>query len=57
MPGLGDRAFSYVGDNGPGLVVSKGDKLFTLEFNGIGSGPAEKASLLHLAQEAAARVH
>jgi len=57
IPGLGDRAFSYVGDNGPGLVVAKGDKLFTVEFNGIGSGPTEKNSLLQLAQQAVGRVH
>jgi hypothetical protein len=57
VPGLGDRAFSYLGDNGPGLVVAKGDKLVTLEFNGIGSGPAEKSSLFLLAQQALGRVH
>ena len=52
VPGLGDRAFTYVGGNGPGVVVAKGDKLFTLEFSGIGSGPAERSSLLVLAQQA-----
>src|ERR1700716_31585 len=26
------------GGNGPGAVVAKGDKLFTIEFSGIGSG-------------------
>jgi hypothetical protein len=57
LPGLGDRAFSYVGGNGPGVVVAKGDKLFTLEFSGIGSGPAETGSLLVLAQQAVGRVH
>lgn len=57
VAGLGDRAFSYVGGNGPGVVVAKGDKLFTLEFSGIGSGPAEQTSLLVLAQEAVGRVH
>ena len=56
VAGLGDRAFIYVGSNGPGVVVAKGDKLFTLEFNGIGSGPAEDSSLLTLAQQAAKRV-
>jgi hypothetical protein len=57
VSGLGDRAFSFVGGNGPGLVVAKGDKLFALEFNGLASGPAEKNSLLVLAQQAAGRVH
>ena len=57
VPGLGDRAFTYVGGNGPGIVVAKGDKLFTLEFSGIGSGPAERSSLLVLAQQAVGRVH
>jgi hypothetical protein len=56
VAGLGDRAFSFVGTNGPGLVVSKGDKLFAVEFDGIGSGPAEKSSLLVLAQQAAGRL-
>ena len=56
VPGLGDRAFTYVGANGPGVVVSKGDKLFALEFNGIGSGPTEQGSLLTLAQQAVNRV-
>jgi hypothetical protein len=57
VSGLGDRAFTYVGGNGPGVVVSKGDKLFTMEFSGIGSGTPERNSLLTLAQQAVARVH
>jgi len=57
ISGLGDRAFAYIGGNGPGIVVAKGQKLFTLEFSGIGSGDAEKSSLLVLAQQAVARVH
>jgi hypothetical protein len=57
VPGLGDRAFTYVGGNGPGVVVAKGDKLFTIEFSGIGSGPSERNSLLTLAQQAVGRVH
>ena len=57
LTGLGDRAFAYVGGNGPGVVVSKGDKLFTMEFSGIGSGTPEKNSLLVLAQQAVGRVH
>jgi hypothetical protein len=57
VPGLGDRAFTYVGGNGPGVVVSKGDKLFTMEFSGIGNGTPERNSLLILAQQAVARVH
>ena len=57
VPGLGDRAFTYVGGNGPGVVVAKGDKLFTMEFNGIGNGTLEMNSLLVLAQQAAGRVH
>jgi hypothetical protein len=56
VPGLGDRAFIYVGSNGPGVVVAKGEKLFTLEFNGVGSGPAEDSRLLTLAQQAVNRV-
>jgi hypothetical protein len=56
VPGLGDRAFIYVGGDGPGVVVAKGDKLFTLEFSGVGSGPAEKSSLLALAQQAVNRI-
>lgn len=56
VPGLGDRAFTYVGANGPGVVVVKGDKLFSLEFNGIGGGPTEQSSLLTLAQQAVNRV-
>ncbi len=56
VPGLSDRAFTYVGANGPGVAVSKGDKLFAFEFNGIGSGPTEQSSLLTLAQKAANRV-
>ena len=57
VAGVGDRAFSYVGPDGPGLVVAKGDKMFALQFSGIGSGAAEGASLLNLAQQAAGRVH
>jgi hypothetical protein len=56
VPGLGDRAFTYVGADGPGVVVAKGDKLFALEFSGIGSGAAEQSSLLALAQQAVSRV-
>ena len=47
----------YTGGNGPGVVVAKGDKLFTIEFSGIGDGPSEKSSLLLLATQAVARVH
>jgi hypothetical protein len=57
VPGVGDRAFSYVGADGPGVVVAKGDKMFALQFSGIGSGAAEGSSLLTLAQDAAGRVH
>ena len=57
VPGLGDRAFTYVGGNGPGVVVAKGDKLFTIEFSGIGNGTTEMSSLLALAQQAVGRVH
>jgi hypothetical protein len=56
VSGLGDRAFSYVGSDGPGLVVAKGDKLFVIEFGGIGSGPPEKSRLLTLAGSAVGRV-
>jgi len=56
VPGLGDRAFTYAGGNGPGVVVAKGDKLFTIEFSGIGAGPSERNSLLVLAQQAVSRV-
>lgn len=57
VSGLGDRAFTYVGGDGPGVVVAKGEKLFALEFSGIGDGPAERRSLLALAQQAVNRVH
>ena len=57
VPGLGDRAFTYVGGNGPGVVVAKGDKLFTIEFNGLGDGTSERNTLLALAQQAVGRVH
>jgi hypothetical protein len=57
VPGLGDRAFTYLGGNGPGVVVAKGDKLFTIEFSGIGNGTTETSSLLALAQQAVGRVH
>jgi len=56
VPGLGDRAFTYVGANGPGVVVAKGDKLFSLEFNGIGDGSADQNRLLTLADQAVHRV-
>jgi len=56
VPGLGDRAFIYVVGDGPGVVVAKGDKVFTVEFSGIGNGPTEKSSLLSLAQRAVKRV-
>jgi hypothetical protein len=56
VPALGDRAFMYVGANGPGVVVAKGDKVFSLEFNGIGNGSTEQSSLLTLAQQAVNRV-
>jgi hypothetical protein len=57
VAGLGDRAFTYIGGNGPGVVVTKGDKLFTIEFSGIGNGQPERDSLLVLAQQAVGRVH
>ena len=57
VPGLGDRAFTYVGGNGPGVVVVKGDKLFTIEFSGIGNGSTDMNNLLTLAQQAVGRVH
>jgi hypothetical protein len=57
VPGLGDRAFTYLGGNGPGVVVAKGDKLFTIEFSGIGNGTTEMSSLLVLAKQAVGRVH
>jgi hypothetical protein len=57
VAGLGDRAFSYVGGNGPGVVVAKGDKVFSIEFSGIGGGQTETNSLLLLAQQAVGRVH
>ena len=56
VPGLGDRAFTYVGADGPGVVVAKGDKVFALEFSGIGNGTAEQSSLLTLAHQAVNRV-
>jgi hypothetical protein len=56
VSGLGDRAFTYVGGSGPGVVVSKRDKLFTMEFSGIGNGTPEGSSLLILPQQGVARV-
>ena len=55
VPGLGDRAFTYVGASGPGVVVAKGDKLFALELNGSGRA-TEQGSLLTLAGQAVNRV-
>lgn len=57
VPGLGDRAFTYSGGNGPGIVVVKGEKAFTIEFSGFGNGDPEMSSLLTLAQQAVNRVH
>ena len=48
---------SASGGDGPGVVVAVGDKLFALEFSGMGSGPDEKTRLLTLAHQAAGRVH
>jgi hypothetical protein len=56
VPGLGDRAFVYVGGEGPGVVVAKGDRVVALEFHGIGNGPVERNSLLALVQQAVNRI-
>jgi hypothetical protein len=51
---LGDKAFTYTGQNGPGIVVLKADKVVILEFSYTNPG---KTALLTLASQAAARVH
>jgi len=51
---VGDSAFSYTGQNGPGIVVLKADKVVILEFSY--TNPGENA-LLTLARQAAARMH
>jgi hypothetical protein len=51
---LGDKAFTYTGQNGPGVVVLKADKVVILEFSFTNPG---ESALLTLATQAAARVH
>jgi hypothetical protein len=51
---LGDKAFTYTGQNGPGIVVLKANKVVILEFSY--TNPGENA-LLTLARQAAARMH
>jgi hypothetical protein len=51
---VGDEAFTYTGQNGPGIVLLKADKVVVLEFSY--TNPGENA-LLTLARQAAARVH
>jgi hypothetical protein len=51
---LGDKAFTYTGQNGPGIVVLKADKVVILEFSYTNPG---ETALLTLASQAAARVH
>jgi hypothetical protein len=51
---VGDKAFTFTGQNGPGIVVLKADKVVILEFSY--TNPGENA-LLTLARQAAARVH
>jgi hypothetical protein len=51
---LGDKAFTYTGQNGPGVVVLKADKVVILEFSYTNPG---ETALLTLASQAAARVH
>jgi hypothetical protein len=51
---VGDNAFTYTGQNGPGIVVLKADKVLVLEFSYTNPGPN---ALLALARQAAARMH
>lgn len=50
---VGDKAFTYTGQNGPGVVVLKANKVVVLEFSF--TNPGENA-LLTLASQAAARM-
>jgi hypothetical protein len=50
---VGDKAFTYTGQNGPGIVVLKANKVVILEFSY--TNPGENA-LLTLARQAAARM-
>jgi hypothetical protein len=54
VAGLGEKAFTYTGQNGPGIVVLKANKVVVLEFSF--TNPGENA-LLTLAGQAVARVH
>jgi hypothetical protein len=51
---VGDQAFTFTGQNGPGIVVLKADKVVILEFSYTNPGAT---ALLTLAGQAAARVH
>jgi hypothetical protein len=51
---VGDKAFTFTGENGPGIVVLVANKVVILQFNY--TNPGENA-LLTLARQAAARVH
>jgi hypothetical protein len=50
---VGDNAFTYAGQNGPGIVVLKAGKVVVLEFSYTNPGAN---ALLTLARQAAARV-
>ena len=51
---LGEKAFTYTGQNGPGIVVLKANKVVVLEFSFTNPG---QNALLTLASQAVARVH
>jgi hypothetical protein len=53
LSGVGEQAFTYVGANGPGVVVLKADKVVILEFSYANPG---EGALLTLARQAATRV-
>jgi hypothetical protein len=51
---VGEKAFTFTGQNGPGIVVLKANKVVVLEFSYTNPGVT---ALLILARQAAARVH
>jgi hypothetical protein len=54
VPDVGDKAFTYMGQNGPGVVVLMANKVVVLEFSFTNPG---HDALLTLARQAAAGVH
>ena len=53
VSGVGEQAFTYVGSNGPGIVVLKANKVVVLEFSYTNPGDT---ALITLAGQAAGRV-